>query len=95
MFFRYLCTLILPKYEDLFSNIDTLSGEESKTTTHDNFLSPFWYLPGSEVLPIVYYENLVSAPPGLKGAIISGFMYRGCEFPDFNGWLFIGDFIFG
>ena len=49
----------------------------------------YTYFPEPEVFPIAYYHHNET---GGRGCIISGHMYSGCEFPDFRGWFFFGDF---
>ncbi len=46
-----------------------------------------------EVWPIIYYPHSEINANG--ACIIGGAVYRGCEFPDFNGYYFFADYMDG
>ncbi len=51
------------------------------------------FLSEPEVFPIIYYAHSEINANG--GCIIGGAVYRGCEFPDFNGYYFFADYMDG
>lgn len=52
------------------------------------------YFAGKEEYPLIWYPSVDSGFYG-GSAVVAGYMYRGCEFPRFQGYLFFSDFMGG